>query len=156
MKYRQFNKRALESLAHMQDKNYVICADTALDYWGLTLRRISTIHVLTSYRELDGLNFLYLVIYHYSDDIDYENYLIPYEHNSKILFPTQERAIIDIIKIGVENIIDEGTFLDALYNYKEGLYYNYNLLMKVADFYKLDRTKVDYWLNECEEVGSWG
>lgn len=156
MGYNHFSKIAIRNMNYMKDKQYVICSNTALDYWGLTLRYVSTLYVLTDKEELDDLHFLGLVVYQYSPNINYTDYLIPYEENPKILFPTRERAIIETIKLGINKTIDEGTFVEALYAYKDGLYYDYNLLIQVADFFKVDRTTVDYWLEECEEVGTWG
>jgi hypothetical protein len=70
----------------------------------------------------------------------------PEESNPLLLKPTKERAIVEYLKN--EKWCDEGLLIEALKNYLEQ-FRNDEELYRVADFYGLERSTLDSWIQEA-------
>lgn len=83
---------------------------------------------------------------------DTEHYTRPSKDNPNLLIPTRERALVDYM-LYQDEYGDEGLLIEALQNYLEQ-FKDMDKLYEVADFYKLPRETVDYWIKEAEEETS--
>ena len=129
----------------------VLCMHSALARAGLTSHSTNHVCIMTSHRELDNLDLVYMTYYYYPD-IDYVHWVSPSTSNPLLLQPTKERAIVEYMKN--ERWYDEGILIEALKSYLMW-FRNDNLLYEVADFFRLDRKTLDYWIGEAltdEEV----
>ena len=129
------------------DKIHVVCCSCALARNGLVYDNPEFLVVFTTYKELDNFN-AGIAAFVYNSVIDCEHYVKPVVNNPKLLIPTKERAIVESIIFF--DSCDEGLLIEALKNY---LYSNPDLteLYTVADFFKLERSKLDYWIKEAIE-----
>jgi hypothetical protein len=62
---------------------------------------------------------------------------------------TRERAIVDYILN--EKYCDEGLLIEALKSYDEREDSDYEVLYEVADYFKLSREVLNYWIKEARE-----
>jgi hypothetical protein len=123
----------------------VLCGGCALNRCGLVYYNSAHLDLMTAFAELDGCP-LYYVTYYYFSEIDTENWVEPEESNPLLLKPTKERAIVEYLKN--EKWCDEGLLIEALKNYLEQ-FRNDEELYRVADFYGLERSTLDYWIQEA-------
>lgn len=133
----------------------VFTGNCGLVWAGYSVSGIYIPDVLTNIPELKDMRLAGYVNYCYTTTpVDTEHYVKPFRDNPLVLVPTIERAIVENIKYDLE-FIDEGYFCDSFERYQHTKeYFNYNLLMEVADFFKVDRAKVDYWLEESSDYNS--
>lgn len=102
--------------------------------------------VYTPYDTLDNLTLgdVRLENYHYGDSKFMRRV------GDKLYLPTREKAIIDTIAFLDKNY-NEGELIEALQNYSRMVKEDYSKLYEVADYYKVSRETVDYWINEANE-----
>ena len=135
------------------NKRRVLCGQCALARNGLTTQNSVILDVFTEHSELDGLD-LHVMVYYYNPSIDYEHWVTPSPTNPLLLLPSPERAIVEYVKN--EKWCDEGTLIEALKTYElRKTITNLPLLYEVAEFFKVPKETIDYWLNEArtdEEV----
>lgn len=103
----------------------------------------------TDTKELDGIR-LPMCRYIYYPDLDRVHYLVPSKSNPDLLIPTKERAIVDYIKLQ-EEYGDEGILIESIQSYLRDYEEDLPKLYEVADFFRLPREQLDYWLNEARE-----
>lgn len=103
----------------------------------------------TDNHELNGIRFP-MCRYIYYPNLDRLHYLVPSESNPDLLIPTKERAIVDYIKLQDE-YGDEGILIESIQSYLRDYEEDLPELYKVADFFKLSRDQLDYWLDEARE-----
>ena len=127
-------------------KPTVVCNACAMGRAGLSNCITWKLDLWTSYESLHKAD-IGLAVYYYKENIDYDNYLIPDKDNPFILVPTKERAIVEAI---IDDMLDEGILIESIQNYLQ-FFCNMDLLYEVADFYKLDRDTLEYWLQEARE-----
>lgn len=126
---------------------HVACGSYALAYNGLTTYSWNHPDLMTSYKELDGVN-LYYLSYYYFDKIDYCFRLRRIEESSFILMPSKERAIVEYV-LG-EKWRDEGILLEALTTYLQ-YFYDDSELWTVARHFDLAEKELRYWLGEARK-----
>lgn len=132
------------------DKNVkkpsILCNSCALARNGLIAQTGIHLDLFSQLKDAEALDAGF-VTYYYNENIDYDNYVTPMKTNSNLLLPTRERALVEYLLL--EKWCDEGTLIEALKTYKllEGVY---DRLYEVADFYKLPRETLDYWIHEAE------
>lgn len=127
------------------DYKHVLCGPCALTRAGLLTYSEDLLFLQTPYKQLDGVCTIYITYWYY-DNIDYEHWVSPSRSNPLILQPTKERAIIDYLRN--EKWCDEGILIEALKSYLMW-FRNDGELYKVADFFNVERSVVDYWINEA-------
>ena len=130
---------------YFQDKKYVLCNTCALARNGLSYEYGAYIDVLTTKKNMDGLQF-HFASFTYEKNIDYEHYVKETLPNRNLLLPTKERAIVEAI-IHIDRC-PEGILIEAIKMYLED---NDDLskLYEVSDFFKLSRDTLEYWLEEA-------
>lgn len=127
----------------------VVTLNTAVARNGLTYTRPGYLDLGTDKIELRDIQanaFRYI----YYPNLDREHYLVPSEFNKNLLIPTRERALIDYV-ILQEEYGDEGILIESLQSYLRDYEKDLPELYKVADFFKLNRDTLEYWLNEARE-----
>lgn len=129
----------------------ILTQNSALNYAGLIYWYPNCIDVLTNYNELNNVTF-YLTTYYYKPAMNNKHYTRPSKDNPNLLIPTRERALVDYM-LYQDEYGDEGLLIEALQNYLEQ-FKDMDKLYEVADFYKLPRETVDYWIKEAEEETS--
>lgn len=132
---------------NVKDEIVVICCECALARNGLIYHTGHIVKRFVKYKDLDNLNLVEMKFV-YNPNIDYENYVTPEPHNKLILKPTKERAIVEAIQY--LDYCDEGELIIALQNYMEQQK-DLELLYRVAEFFKLKKETLDYWLQEARE-----
>ena len=134
---------------------YVMTGLSALVLNGLVAHAFGPPCFLTNNKNLDNIKIRHRVFYYYEEEVDFDNFVVPFdERATNIMFPSKERAIVDCIRFKMRNV-DEGIFLEALYNYvifecgeKQDDFRN---LREVSDFYNIDWAVMEYWTNEAED-----
>ena len=129
----------------------VLCNICALAYNGLVTHSADHYDFMTRFKDLDGLNLVYLTYYYY-ETINDMYALNPDVNDPNILVPTKERALIEYMKN--EKWCDEGVLIEALKSYLMW-FRNDEELYKVANYFGVEKHTVDYWINEAlidEEV----
>jgi hypothetical protein len=125
----------------------VMCAQCAFARQGLIYWIGPHLDLWTYYSSIDGLNTS-AVRYLYNKNIDYEYEVQPYFTNPNLLLPSKERAIVEYIKC--ERWCDEGTLIEGLKTYLDQ-FCDMEHLYEVAEFFKLDKPILDYWIKEALE-----
>lgn len=123
----------------------VITGQPAMIYCGLSVEYDVMPVVLTPHKDLDCLKLAGLVWYYYCDNIkpEYETHVSSF--CNKILVPSQERAIVDCLRLS-ELPLDEGVFCDCLDRYQTNP--DIPKLKEVALVLGVSWDVVDYWLRE--------
>lgn len=126
-----------------KSKPILLVGHSALEYNGLIYGN-GFMTVWTPNDKHEGIKFgpLQLERYHFGD----MEFMKEIEDN--IFLPTPEKAIIDTIAFLDKNC-NEGELVEALQDYLEDNEDNLSELYKVADYYKVSRDKVDYWITEA-------
>jgi hypothetical protein len=127
----------------------VLVLSTAADRVGLCYFNSWFLQLATNRCELNNIE-LPMCRYYYVQDLDREHYLKSSESNPNLLIPTQERALVDYIKLE-EEYGDEGILIESLQSYLAQHSDNLEKLYEVADFFKLPREELEYWLKEARE-----
>lgn len=131
------------------DIDRVICGVCALARNGLITQNADILDLFTPFSNIDGIN-LHIINYFYKDNIDTEHWVSPMSTNPHLLLPTSERALVEYILN--EKWRDEGVLIEALNTYflwKSDA--DISELYRVADFFKLSRNELDYWIKEAKE-----
>ena len=144
-------ERIYKYLEQLTDKDYVLAGTAALSYSGVSLCNVYMPQFYTKFKKYNGLCIGSTVQYFYKEHIDFINYVTNLGFNSHIKVPTQERALIEVIKDDF-NTIDEGTFLEALRLYYIRCRKDLSKLKEVADFFKVEWSTVEYWIEESLEM----
>lgn len=126
----------------------VLCGPSCLCRCGLISWNSDTLDLMTDWKEFNRFSMCYIHFYYY-ETIDTEHYVWNNSPNPLVLQPTKERAIVDYIN-GLNNF-DEGLLIEGLKSYIDSKDKDIDKLYEVADFYKLQRETVDYWIKEAEE-----
>lgn len=142
----------LKNILPKLDKNkYVMTGISSMCYNGMSLDNIYMPELLTTNPTAkEGMIVAGIVEYCYTEELDTENYVTPLDGIENILIPSFERSIVENIKLDLK-YIDEGYFLEKLERYLTGNFYNLKLLYEVADHFKVPRSKIDYWIEECRD-----
>ena len=134
---------------------YVMTGLSALVLNGLVAHAFGPPCLLTDNKNLANIKIRHRVFYYYEEEVDFDNFTVPFdERATNIMFPTKERAIVDCIRFKMRNV-DEGIFLEALYNYvifecgEEQD--DFGKLKEVSDFYNIDWKEIEYWMDEAED-----
>ena len=134
---------------------FVMTGLSALVLNGLVAHAFGPPCFLTDNKKLANIRIRHKVFYYYEEEVDFENFVVPFDERAEnIMFPTKERAIVDCIRFKMRNV-DEGIFLEALYNYvifecgEEQD--DFRKLKEVSDFYNIDWNVMEYWMNEAED-----
>jgi hypothetical protein len=130
----------------------VICGVCALGRSGLTTYDMKHLDLFSPYPEVDGVSTVY-ISYYYKKNIDYDHWVFASESNPLLLQPTKERALVEYILN--EKWLDEGVLLEAINDYIE-YFPNHEKLYEVADFFKLSREVLNYWICEAINDGKAG
>lgn len=133
------------------DKMYngIITLSTAMNRVGLCYFNSWFLDLATDKIEIKDMEFS-MCRYLYYPDLDRVHYLVPSESNPDLLIPTRERAIVDYVKLQDE-YGDEGILIESIQSYLRDYEEDLPKLYEVADFLKLPRKELDYWLNEARE-----
>lgn len=127
----------------------IMTLSTAMNRVGLCYFNSWYLDLASDRKELNGFKFP-MCRYLYYPDLDRIHYLTPSKDNPNLLIPTRERAIVDYIKLE-EEYGDEGILIESLQSYLRDYEEDLPKLYEVADFFKLPRKELDYWLNEARE-----
>lgn len=127
----------------------VLTLSTAANRVGLCYFNSWFLQIAVNSQELDNIE-LPMCQYIYYPNLDREHYLNPSKSNPNLLIPTQERALVDYIKLE-EEYGDEGILIESLQSYLAQHSDNLEKLYEVADFFKLPREELEYWLKEARE-----
>jgi len=136
---------------NVRDEVVVLCCECALSRSGVGMQTGQVVDRFTRFETLDNLD---LVVMHfvYNPNIDFTNYVTPMENNPLILLPTPERAIVE--SIIYLDYCDEGELILAIQMYIDWKK-NIDLLYEVAEFFKLKKETLDYWIKEARDE-TWG
>ena len=132
----------------------ILTGDCALNYLGYSVSGVYIPDVLTDIHELKDVRVAGRVNYCYTPNLDKEHYVTKLKGFDKVLLPTAERVFVECIKSDLE-FIDEGYFCDALERYTHSSNFDHDKLYEVADFFGVERSKVDYWLEEASDYNSY-
>ena len=121
----------------------IMCGQSSLNHNGLTSYN-SHLEFETDCLQYDGFNMVYIT-YWYFPEIDFA-YTSPHKDNPHVFVPTRERALVDYIRC--EKHCDEGVLIEALHDYLNW-FYDLPKLYEVADYFKVPRKTIDYWLEEA-------
>lgn len=127
----------------------IVTLNTSVARNGLTYLAAAYLNLATDKKELSNIktnSFRFI----YYPDLDRLHYLVPSKNNPDLLIPTKERAIVDYIKLQDE-YGDEGILIESIQSYLRDYEEDLPKLYEVADFFKLSREELDYWLNEAKE-----
>lgn len=103
----------------------------------------------TPYIELDGVVRFGIITEcnHFED-----GYYCTTAGRDNLWLPSAERALVDTINFLKQNYI-EGPLIESLQTYLSE-HNDLSKLYEVADFYKVPRETIDYWINEAREETS--
>lgn len=129
-------------------KNLIVIGECALQRAGLTYHLSNLIQASTIYKDVHNCNNRFFAYY-------FNPWATKYEYTktsplSKYIFePTPERALIEYIIF--KDYFNEGILIEGLQFYIESKFYDLNKLYEVADWFKIQRSLVDYWIKEALE-----
>ena len=123
----------------------VLTGINALVHNGISTSFETNLEILT-----DDVNLKGATGYCYVEELDLINYLQENPIVDQVYVPTAERALIELIKHNLR-YIDEGFFLEGMDMYVTSDKFNYNLLIEVANHFKVSKGAVDYWIKESED-----
>lgn len=126
----------------------VVAGESALYRSGLTYSQSFTIDVWTDNKEIPNGIFAVYVKYFYNPMAKDFSYTVESPVSVNIHEPTQERAIVEAVKF--RDNISEGVLIEAVQNYLWE-HTNLTILYEVADYFKVSRKDIDYWINEARE-----
>lgn len=128
--------------------NHLIVGETALRLNGLMYGG-NVLCLYIPYPELDGIIRGDVVIeYNHFED----GYYCETTEVDNLWLPSAERALVDTINFIEQNYI-EGPLIESLQTYLAE-HKDLSKLYEVADFYKVPRETIDYWINEAREETS--
>lgn len=129
--------------------NFQIVGESALTYnklmWGG-----GDLVLYTPVSLLDNLSYgdIHLEHNHFTDGY----YCNEVDGENNLWLPSAERALVDTINFIEQNYI-EGPLIESLQTYLSE-HDDLSKLYEVADFYKVSRDTIDYWINEAREESS--
>ena len=126
----------------------VLTGINALVHNGISTSFETNLEILTDDVDLKGTTG-----YCYVGELDLINFLQEKPIVDQVYLPTAERALIELIKYDLR-YIDEGFYLEGMNMYVTSNKFNYNLLMKVANHFKVSKDLVDYWIKESKDYDS--
>lgn len=137
-----------------EHRTIILTGNFALIFLGYSVTWETTPDVLTDRYELNGIRMYRRVNYCYTPNLDKEHYVTKLKGFDKVYLPTAERVFVECIKSDLE-FIDEGYFCDALERYMHSSNFDHDKLYEVADFFGVERSKIDYWLEEASDYNSY-
>ena len=123
----------------------VLTGINALVHNGVSTSFETSLEILTDDVRLKGV-----AGYCYVEELDLINFLQEKPTVDQVYVPTVERALIELIKHNLR-YIDDGFFLEGMNMYVTSDKFNYNLLIEVANHFKVSKGAVDYWIKESED-----
>lgn len=134
-------------VSNQADKPCIVIGEMALIRNGLTSLLTDRLQLSTLFTDITGLYNPIATWYFnpWAKTYDYTSNVSGY----KILNPTKERAIIEYIIF--KDYFNEGILIEGLQTYLFQMDNNVNKLYEVADWFKIQRSLVDYWIQEALE-----
>lgn len=132
-------------------RKLILAGPSALALSGLTDYVDSDLIVWTNKEGINGLHNGF-VQYCFNPEIDTNNNLIPNEHNRKIMVPTQERAILEYIRL--QKYFSKVMLVDALVKYDQLNNGDLSKLLDMAPMYHCTKNMVAKSVREFKP--GWG
>lgn len=129
-----------------KELNFLIVGHAALTRTGL-IHGTTAFDFYTPYPGLHLVRYpgnIMLTHYNFTDS----EYLTVFDEDRHIYLPTKERAIVDGMA-WCKQSYSEGELIEAVQNYDYANNGDFAEVYKVAEHYNVDRSIVDYWIDEA-------
>lgn len=124
----------------------ILIGECALARRGLTSLLSETMQLSTLYTDITGLSN-FIVQWYFNPFADKYMHCTPSIQHPMIMEPDRERALIEYIIF--HDYFNEGILIEGLQNYLWHNDGNYDKLAEVGKEFHLQRSYIDYWVNEA-------